>query len=515
MKKSSMNKEQLNNSLKLLAKSSFVVLIGIFLAKIFSYIYRIIIARQFGPEVYGLFSLAVMVSGFFIIISSLGLIEGLLRQVSLSRGKKKYQEIKYIYALSLKILVISTLGSAVLLFILADFISIRLFHNANLIIYLKVFSFIIPLSVFSNLFLCFIRAFEEIRWYSFIQNILQNFTKLIFLVIFVFFGFGQGAITGSYFLGMLVMLFAAYVIFKHKLSRYFTKTTLNENQKKGIVKELISYSWPIVFLSVSASLLYWIDSFSIGYFKSAEEVGFYNAAVPIVALLDIALAIFLQLFFPLMIKEYAKGNLKLIGKLSKQVGKWIFIINLPIFLILFFFPGVIINLFFGKTYLMAANPLRILSIGALVYSILSISNNLLLMTGRSKLILVDIAAFSITNLMLNSILVPIYGMSGAAFSTTICYVGLGVTFMIQANKYSRIIPLKRKMFNVVLSSIPPLVILFYLRRIIVINILSLILAAIFFVLSYLLLVFLFKGFDKKDILILNSIKNKIFNRRNT
>ena len=86
--------KEIDKDLKLLAKSSIVIFAGIFFAKIFTYLYRIIIARNFGPEVYGLFSLAIMILGFFVAFSSLGLSEGLLRYISFYRGKKQKHNIE-------------------------------------------------------------------------------------------------------------------------------------------------------------------------------------------------------------------------------------------------------------------------------------------------------------------------------------------------------------------------------------------------------------------------------------
>ena len=57
------NNNEFDSNLKLIAKSSVIVFAGIFLSKIFTYLYRIIIAREFGPEAYGLFSLALVISG--------------------------------------------------------------------------------------------------------------------------------------------------------------------------------------------------------------------------------------------------------------------------------------------------------------------------------------------------------------------------------------------------------------------------------------------------------------------
>ena len=90
-------------------------------------------------------------------------------------------------------------------------------------------------------------------------------------------------------------------------------------------------------MGVLVTLLYWVDTLVIGRFKGVETVGFYNAAVPIISLLSIFPALFIQLFFPMITKEYSRKNMSLIKQLSKQVNKWIVVLNLPLFLIIFIF----------------------------------------------------------------------------------------------------------------------------------------------------------------------------------
>ena len=84
------NEAEINTGLKLIAKSSIVVFIGVFLSKLLTYIYRILIARHFGPEIYGLYSLASIVLGLFVVVSSFGLINGLTRFIPIYRGKNKF-----------------------------------------------------------------------------------------------------------------------------------------------------------------------------------------------------------------------------------------------------------------------------------------------------------------------------------------------------------------------------------------------------------------------------------------
>ena len=75
--------EEVNRGLRTLAKGSLIVLIGIIVSKILSYAYRIIIARSLGPEIYGTFSLAVIIASWIIIIAKFGLTGGVLRFIPL------------------------------------------------------------------------------------------------------------------------------------------------------------------------------------------------------------------------------------------------------------------------------------------------------------------------------------------------------------------------------------------------------------------------------------------------
>jgi O-antigen/teichoic acid export membrane protein len=75
-----MNKLETEKSkyLSMLVKTSFFIFFAVFISKLTTYIYKIIIARNFGPEVYGLFSLGLIIVSFVATFASLGLNDGLI-----------------------------------------------------------------------------------------------------------------------------------------------------------------------------------------------------------------------------------------------------------------------------------------------------------------------------------------------------------------------------------------------------------------------------------------------------
>ena len=511
------NKE-IDKGLKILVKTSFVVFIALILSKVFSYSYRIIIARHFGAEIYGLFSLSMVIIGWFVAFSSLGFTEGLVKYLSFYRGKNEISKMKYLVKFSSRILFFSTLIVALISFLFSDIISTTIFHNQNLSFFLKVFSIMIPFWIFASYYLAILKSFEKVKQHSVIEHIVQNFAKVLCLILLIFLGLKTNAVVFSYFFGIFIMLLVAYFYCKIKIPEIFLKDNLNTKTKKTISKSFISYSWPVMFLGVISSIFYWIDSLTIGFFKSATEVGFYNAAVPIALLIGFAPELFLNLFFPMINKEFSQKNMKFIKEISKQIAKWIFMINFPLFLLMIFFPGVIINILFGQEYLVAENSLRFLLVGALFSSMFIISNNLISMVGKSKIIFYDIIIATIINLFLNILLVPkqmifgidnSLGINGAAIATMISIIIFNILFIIQAKYYTSIIPLKRKMFKIILASFIPFLLLFFSRKLITINTFSAILLAITFLTTYTIFLFLFKAFDKNDLMILQAIKKKI------
>lgn len=502
-------KENLDKNLKLVLKASYLVFIGLLVSKVLTYLYRIIIARNFGPEIYGVFSLSIMVLGLFAAFSSLGLMQGLLRFVPWYRGKKQENKANYLIKISLITVIISGIISGIFFFIFSKYIAINLFHSKELVSFLQIFSFILPFFLLSNVLLAIIQAYEKIGWYSFILNILQNVTKVLFLLFFIYAGLTNEPIAVSYSLGIISMLIVASFYCKKGLHIHFVQKKLLDEEKTKIKKEFFHFSWPLLFYALVSLIFYWMDSFSIGFFKSPFEVGIYNAAVPIAILLTFASEIFIKLFFPLVTKELSKRNNFLVEELSKQVQKWVFLINLPFALLIFFFPGVLINFLFGPEYLSAVNSLKILAVGGMIASLSWIPNSLVLAKGKSKIILYNILFTSILNLFLNIILVPKYGIEGAAFSTTVSKILLTIILFIEIKKNYNFIPLRRKMFNIFLSSLFPLTLLLFLKQVIEIKTATLILLGIAFYLIYFLLIFITHSFDKNDLLILKRIKNKL------
>src|SRR3989344_7084945 len=501
--------ESSSDPMRLLAQSSVIVFIGIALSKLLTYLYRVIIARELGPEIYGLFSLALVVSSFFVMAASLGLPDGALRYLSFYRGKNQPKKSSYLFRSAFCALLISSIVAAVILYFSAGIISTSLFHNIGLTPFLKVFGIFLPFSIIGGFLLSSLLAFGHVGWNALINNFLQNFVKVLVLVGLLFFGLQQSAVIASYVAGIVVIGFVAFFAVRHLTPDLLHKSGLKIAAKRAVLNEVFAYSWPIVFLAALYTVFNWTDSAVIGYFMTASDVGIYNAAFTLISLCGIAPELFRQFFFPYIVREYSRKNNLLIRQMSQQVGKWIYVVNLPLFLFMAAFPGAVINILFGPEYLTATDILRILAVGGLLASFNTLLTNLLSMQGKSRIILINTIGISLLDLILNIILVPRYGLYGAAGSTTFSLGLLGLIMLFQVRNSTGIVPFRRKMWSVTLAAAIPAIGLLMIKNLFAPSLPVLALAGITFVTIYFVFIFAFGSLDPYDKDILSYALDKL------
>lgn len=514
-------KKEVRSNLKILASSAYFVLFSIILSKILGYVYRLVVARQFGAEAYGLFSLAIMVVGISASLASLGLGEGLARFIPIYRGTNKINEARFIFKKTLKITVFLSIILAILLYGYSNFIATTFFKDPNLSDFLRIFSLSIPFAVSGGVFLAALRAYEKVREYSLTLNVVQTASRVLAILFLIYLGLQSSSISYSYLISIIIVFLVSYYYCKSRIPEILSKSKINNNKKKEITSSLLSYSLPLLITGIVYSLFFWVDSFTIAYLKSATEVGIYNSAVTIALLLLVIPEIFMQLFFPLISKENAKGNKKLISELSKQVTKWIFLINLPLLTLFILFPREGINILFGQEFISAANSLRILSIGVIAYSISLVSYNLVNMSGKSRKTLLYMAIATVVNFVLNFLFIPMQkiwfienssGINGAALATTLSMFLVSFMFIGEAYKTISVLPFRRKMGVTFIAWIVSSIALLIIKNYVSLNILSMIILALIFILIYSAMIMLFNVFDKYDkeliTITIAKIKNK-------
>lgn len=473
--------------------------------KIFLFFYTIFIAKTLGAKDLGLYYLGMSVATFISSISTIGLDAASVRFISLQSQANEIGKIKGTILASMAIAFLASLLSGTLLFLFAETISVRIFHKPDLVSVIKLFAITIPFSSITKIFLSSTRGLKIMKYTIYTNSFAEVIIRFSFTLLFLY-GLGwklQGLISAHIISSALCTFLAFYYANRHI-------PILNGHIVPSFeLKNLLTYSVPLVFSRVFLILFATIDTLMLGYFSRAEDVGIYNIAIKLVTLAILIVPAFQTIYDPFVAEFHAKKELEKLSNLLKAASRWIFTICFPICLLLICFPDFFLNLF-GNEFIQGSSCLIVLGIAYLIRSSFGLMDSMIYMSGRSDLLLKNTVSAAIINISLNYVLIPKYGIIGAAFATGISVVLLNLVRTAEVFYLMRIQPFRQDFWKPLSAGIISIAITFLLYDYIAFskNYITFILLICIFTFLYLFLIYLFK-FSEEDLYIKRALSNKL------
>jgi O-antigen/teichoic acid export membrane protein len=184
-------------------------------------------------------------------------------------------------------------------------------------------------------------------------------------------------------------------------------------------REWIASTFPLALIDSMRLVNLQVDLIMLGFLTSSEEVGIYRIAMQLSVLASFGLIAVNQAISPRFVKLYYKKDMKGLQEIVKKSTRMIFLSNLAISIIMIVFTPSVISIFFGSSFSNAYTPVLILLIGQFVNSASGSVGTLLQMTGNERISALVLSFTSFLNIFLNALLIPKYGITGAAISTCI------------------------------------------------------------------------------------------------
>lgn len=166
-----------------------------------------------------------------------------------------------------------------------------------------------------------------------------------------------------------------------------------------------------------------IDIIMLGLFGTAHEVGLYKVAVRGAALVLIGLVAIRQVTSPYFARFYANREMDKLQRTATIVSRAALVMAAPAAIVFIFFGSPIIRVVFGEDYVDAYSPLATLAVFRLVGMGVGPVGSLLNMSGHERDTLKVMSVSAGCNIVLNAVLIPIYGMNGAAIATGTTFIG--------------------------------------------------------------------------------------------
>ena len=399
----------IKNSLKvLLLRASGIVLM--FLLSLF-------LTNSFSAEIVGQYD---FVRSFLMILSGaslLGTNQAIIYYSGILTSKKSFGSIKSIYfKMNFLILIACAILYAPLLVIDKEVIN-QIFNKqgayelVSLSLQGLVFYSITMLNIDT------IRALKHTLISEGFRNIFRYTPFFIFSIILYIIDSPEYLVLWFIYSFVVIFVISTAVVYFFLFNKNFPKSAAHNFSST----EILRASYPMALSAISYFLMQSTDVLFISAYDTFESVAYYSIAVKLATVTALALISVNIVIAPKIASIYNDKNFSQLKLILKKATRINVVISLPIIILLLFFSEYVLSTF-GSNYILAKNALWILLIAQFFNSITGPSALYLNMTGRQKKLNVILVISLLINVVLNIILVPDFGMLGAAISTTTSFV---------------------------------------------------------------------------------------------
>jgi O-antigen/teichoic acid export membrane protein len=214
------------------------------------------------------------------------------------------------------------------------------------------------------------------------------------------------------------------------------------------VRVLLAYGLPYAAYSIVQNFSNRFDYFVVRAFDDASAVGIYSISVAQGELLWILPTAVGFVLFP-RVAALAGSDAERAAAETAFLLRWGVLLTICGAIVIGLIATPLTRIMYGNAFVPAVTPLRILLVGIVASSFVQLLSSLLLGSGRLRLLIVATGVGFVINLSLNLVLVPWYGINGAAFSSAVSYSVAALLLTVVARRdvpelgRQRILPLPR------------------------------------------------------------------------
>lgn len=499
--------DDLEKALGTVAKGGGILFFGTIVGILLAMINSIMLARILGVEDFGLFYLAFSIVSVFIPFSTLGLGGSLPRYLPFHFGRGEKDIVKSAIRFSHMLVLCTSIFFGVILYFFSEKLSTDIFHDSNLTLAVKYFAIGIPLLSSSHILEAVVRSFKATKYKVAIYDIGIWTIRIIVFIPFIMIGYSFFGAIISYLIAIFFTIIVSLFIVRKKLFPDQSKY-----QTVPIGKKLLSFSWPLAVAGILSLFLTKIVTLLIGFYLTTSDVGIYMPASVIASYVTLFATPVGYIFLPVVSELFGRAKKETIESLFKSASKWIFMMIMPVFIYILLFPKEVIALLYGGEYSEGYLCLIILATGISMNVFTGMTGGILVGGGYLKLNLTVEIIASITNVALLVILIPIYGIIGAAIGTSASFFIRNIAQTVFVYKTTKMHAFNKKYVGIIFSGLIVFIV-FYLYKALVFPFLSsaffVILTGILLLGLYTILILIFRCLDKNDVFILKIIMKRL------
>lgn len=440
------------------AKGGGIITIGRLYAYANRFVITLLLARLLGAEQYGVYSLALSVAAITSTVSMLGLDDAVMRYVAIYSSRRDESGLWGALQVSLgtSLLLGVMLGAA--LFLLADIISVNLFHEPQLTPLIRLISIVIPFLTLSEMLMFATRGFKKMEYSVIAENFVQLTLRLVLIVVL-------GMIGLNAYLAVIVFGIsdiAASIVLVFFLNKEFPlRRPLNTARRD--TREIYNFALPFWVSDLINTFRGHFQTILLGSLTTVTSAGIFAVVNKVNLLGHMSYRSIQTSSQPIIAELQSNGEWEQVGRLYKTISRWALTLNIPLILIMMLFPKQLLGMF-GSSFTEGSSALMILALAELAIVITGMSGPIIDMTGHNKLKMVNSVTQVIISLGMNILLIPRWGLLGAALAALISIAFINFLRMIEVYFLYRMLPYNLSLLKPLTAGLVTLVVTLVLTR---------------------------------------------------
>jgi O-antigen/teichoic acid export membrane protein len=214
---------------------------------------------------------------------------------------------------------------------------------------------------------------------------------------------------------------------------------------------ILRFSTPQTFTALMFFAILWTDTLMLARYTTPVDVAVYTIVGSLMQPATLVAQAIGQMFAPRIAAEDARGDRATLEVMLKRVTFWNTATSIPLFAALAVIPAPLLAIF-GHQYEDGAAALAILAVGQLLNTAAGPLGQVINMSGRPYITMLNNAGVALLNLVSCWILIPRYGLVGAALSTASALTLVNLIKLVQVHRIFGMSPWRADTLNVLAAA---------------------------------------------------------------
>jgi len=382
-------------------------IVGAVISNAATFLVALLIARLSGEALLGAFAVVFALRAILVLVCGLGMRIAMTKFVAASRARADYPGLRGAVRVGVATPVCAAVMAGACLALLAPVLAEQVFQQPSMTDPLRVVALSLPFAVLMDVTLAATQGFQSMRAFARIGLILEPVCRLALATLSLVAGWGLLGLAGGLLVASMIGGLSGLVALQRRLRRLPAGVPVHDWRA---LSRFAGVSW---VASMATQGILWVDVILLGALVAAEEVGVYQVATRAVVACMIVITPLTASMAPRIAHHWEKRDVDRVAENYGDVLRWTWRLTIMPLALLFGAPAAVLACF-GPGFAEGITVVLILGSDALVEALAAPSAVLLNQIGRNRLNMVINVSALIGNIALNLVLIPRFGIAGAA-----------------------------------------------------------------------------------------------------